>query len=176
MPPCQGGPSHQCLRAGVRVTCASRDVGASGLASVGRGLSVCGPPPPPPRPPGHPVRSEKFMQSQGEHLRGSGKFKMTQKAPVSVCASPQLRSMEVSVSPPSLQDSARWQPGGVGLPPWVCPRIQESPGLTFPPWAVCWAREETAHQEVPTSSLVFIQHRPGPGPCSREAFLRDKKT
>ena len=39
------------------------------------------------------------MHSQGERLRGSGKVKMTQKAPVSICASAQLRSGEVGASP-----------------------------------------------------------------------------
>ena len=151
------------------MTCASWDVGASGLASVGRGLSACGPSPPPPRPPGHPVRSEKFMHSQGEPLRGSRKFKMTPKAPVSICASPQLHSSEVSASPP-------WRPGGVALPPWVCPRIQESPGLALPLGRCAGLAGRWPSQEAPISSLVFIQHQMGPGPCGQEAFFTDKKT
>lgn len=121
---------------------------------MGRGLGACGPPPPPPRPPGHPIRSEKFMRSQGERLRGSGKFKITQKAPVSICASAQLRSGEVGASPqfrlvlsavaagewrgaasPGLPLSPGWgrlpgsAPGsGMGLAfPRVCPWVRDGP-------------------------------------------------
>ena len=92
------------------------------------------------------------MHSQGERLRGSGKVKMTQKAPVSICASAQLRSGEVGASPqfrlvlsavaagewrgaasPGLPLGPGWGsrfPGsalgsGMGPPPRVCPWVWE---------------------------------------------------
>lgn len=92
------------------------------------------------------------MHSQGERLRGSRKVKMTQKAPVSICASAQLRSGEVGASPQfrlvlSAVAAGEWRgaasPGLPLGPGWGClpgsaPGSRR--GLAFP-WVCPWVRD-----------------------------------
>lgn len=124
------------------------------------------------------------MHSQGERLRGSGKVKMTQKAPVSICASAQLRSGEVGASPQfrlvlSAVAAGEWRgaasPGLPLGPGWGClpgsaPGSRR--GLAFP-WVCPWVRDG-ARVSLGLPLGPGWGHLPGSAPGSGRglAFLR----
>ena len=89
---------------------------------------------------------------------------MTQKSPVSICASPQLCSMEVGASPQFLLGLSAVAAGG-----WRGGRLPGSApgsgrGLAFPRGLCAGLTGQRPVWRRPISSLVFIQDQMGPGP------------